>query len=436
MSRPNQPPSWIFVPRLLAGIAVFALSLTLILVLAVPQPAQAQGLPGKIIYTFTGLQDGENPEAGLVADAAGNLYGTTAGNNTYCLKYGQCGTVFELSPKDGKWVFNTLHRFHGGNDGAMPAARLAVGPDGSLYGTTPYGGGQGQLGVCQQDDCGIVFKLTPQSDGSWSESIIFHFPIEQDICPYYGQGVILDQAGNLYGTTFHGGTDGGGTVYKLTPTEQGYTYTIIHSFGLYPDGGMPCSGVVMDGAGNLYGTTTYSPGPGGGHGVVYKLTRSDGGWVYTILYNANKPDSGSGLSGVVLDSAGNLYAAMSSGGIPSGGNNCCASGLVFKLTPSNGQWIYSILHHWDLEGGVGPYDSLAVDAAGNVYGTPGEEDLDGNLSEVFKITPQSDGAWSYSDLYFGFARPSGVILAPNGKLYGTTQDGGVYYQGTVFEVAP
>ena len=264
MSRPNQPPSWIFVPRLRTAIAVFALSLTLLLTLAASQPAQAQ-MGFTYLYSFTGGADGGLPVAGLTKDSAGNLYGIT---NAILTKEGSscqygpppppqnCGTIFKLSPQGAGWAFTTIYRFQGGTDGVINGggAPLTLALDGSLYGTTAGGGDP-------KCSCVTVFHLTPNADGTWTHSVIYSFGKQGSSWPN-NSGVTLDSAGNLYGTTYTGGTGpgrgefGGGVVFELTPSNGAWVYQTIHSFAPGFDGTNPGSGVIIDPAGNLYGTSS------------------------------------------------------------------------------------------------------------------------------------------------------------------------------------
>ncbi len=225
----------------------------------------------KVLYNFAGGTDGANPNGGLIFDAAGNLYGTTAyggSEGANCQDWpGGCGTVFKLEPDGTETV---LYRFAGGTDGTKPNAGLVMDAQGSLYGTTAYGGSQGTN--CQQwpGGCGTVFKLAP--DGT--KTTLYEFAGSPDGANPNG-GLAMDAEGNLYGTTLSGGTfqcgysSGCGTVFKLTPAGQ---ETILHSFSGPPDGELPEAGVVLDSQGNLYGTTVsggnyYSDG-----GTVFKIT--------------------------------------------------------------------------------------------------------------------------------------------------------------------
>jgi uncharacterized repeat protein (TIGR03803 family) len=214
-----------------------------------------------ILYSFAGgAADGANPYSGLVLDPEGNLYGTTShgGSGTGCS--GGCGVVYKFAPDGTETV---LYNFTGGADGADPQASLVLDGAGNLYGTTYQGGGAGCSGV----GCGTVFKVTPGG----TETVLYSFAGGLDGAQPF-PGVILDAAGNLYGTTYDGGGsgcggDGCGTVFKVTPSGS---ETILYSFTGGADGGLPMAGLVMDGQGNLFGTA--STGGFDGFGVVFEVT--------------------------------------------------------------------------------------------------------------------------------------------------------------------
>jgi uncharacterized repeat protein (TIGR03803 family) len=171
-----------------------------------------------VLYSFTGGADGAHPYAGLVFDAAGNLYGTTYASGAY-----NNGVVFKLTPNpEGTWTESILHTFTGGADGATPYAGLIFDAAGNLYGTTDLGGGGTACtsGSGHMTGCGVVFKLAPKPDGSWTESVLHTFTGGADGANPYA-GLIFHAAGNLYGTTTHGGFDNNGVVFELTPTSSG-----------------------------------------------------------------------------------------------------------------------------------------------------------------------------------------------------------------------
>lgn len=220
----------------------------------------------KVLHKFNpdGKQ-GRQPFAGLTLDSAGNLYGTTVYGGAY-----DEGTVFELLPEaNGRWTEKVLHSFgRTADDGINPAASLILDAAGNLYGTNSGGGGA----ACYNNEfgCGNVFELTPEADGGWTEKVLRKFSIggRDGFAPY--SSLTLDAAGNLFGTTSSGGPYFAGAVFELTPTgSRGWTEKVLHDFGNGKDGGAPEAGVIFDAAGNLYGTTA-----GGGvdnYGTVFEL---------------------------------------------------------------------------------------------------------------------------------------------------------------------
>lgn len=390
------------------------------------------------LYSFGGVLDasGSSPQAPLVRDATGNLYGTTLYGGSYSFEgdFGW-GTVFELSPMaDGGWTETVLHSFNfDGVDGVSPESSLAIDGVGNLYGTT-YGGGAHEYGT--------VFELSPMAGGGWSEAILHSFNNPGDGYAAVA-GLVLDSAGNLYGTTVEGGWYNSGTVFELSPGAGGlWTEKILHHFGSSnTDGGGPFGGVTLD-AGNLYGTTT-----GGGAynaGTVYEIIRKTG--TEKVLHSFN--NSGEGhypVAGVILDGAGNVYGTTSAGGQTQhcGVQRCPSpAGTVFELTPNkSGNWSVKVLHTFLGNGGDGtiPDAGLVFDAAGNLYGTTSAGGSNG-YGTVFELTPGTGGSWTETVLYSWGNTPSddapraGVILDAAGNLYGTTP--GDFSNGAVFEVTP
>ena len=339
-------------------------------------PAAGGGWTEKRLHNFGASgTDGTYPQGGLIFDGAGNLYGTTYSGGDFGY-----GTVFELSPRaGGTWAERVLRNFNN-NDGANPYAGLIFDSAGNLYGTT-VNGGQGPN--CGSPGCGTVFELTPAVGGGWTEKILHNFSgnITDGYAPY--AGVIFDAAGNLYGTTQGGGTHFGGTVFKLTPTTGGgWTETILHDFNNTGTNEYNPASLIFDGAGNLYGTT-YQGGAFSG-GTAFQLTPATGGtWTETLLYNFQNYGSGTaGPSGLTLDTAGNLY-----GTTPMGGVEPDRGGTAFELMPTTGGWTYRLLHSFGLgTDGDSPRSVLIFDAAGNLYGTT---QLGGayNVGTVFEIKP-------------------------------------------------
>jgi hypothetical protein len=405
-------------------IALVFLALVATTMLAVPA-SQAQTF--QVIHTFTGGGDGGIPLAGLIADGAGNLYGTVSGGGhvgAYCFSYG-CGAAFQLKPSGAGWVMTPLYLFQNLTDGANPEARMVFGADGLLYGTTAYGGNN----TCNYQRCGTVFTLRPPATAcktalcGWDETIIYRFSGNPHAgWPSHGP-LVFDQAGNLYGVAGWGST-GYGTVYELT--LSGGTWSEVDLGGADNS----TSGVVFDKAGNLYGTNE-----GEGYGGVFEVVHSGSGWrVHQLFSIIDIPDDGADTyAGVVLDNAGNIYASTVGGG-PGGG------GTVFEL--SAGTSNFAVLY--GLTGAAGPEESLTLDSAGNLYGTTWG---DGTYSRgsVFELTPSGAG-WIYTDLYDftggsdGANPVSNVLIDAHGNLFGTASQGGSGSRtngcGTVWEITP
>jgi uncharacterized repeat protein (TIGR03803 family) len=276
----------------------------------------------RVIYNFTGITDGAAPYGDLVIDQSGRLYGTTySGGANTCITQG-CGTVFELLPTKSGWKQKVIYTFAGGDDGFGPFAGPVFGSDGSLYGTTNRGGSE----TCSQS-CGTVFQLK-HINSRWKESVLHSFSGENDGgAPY--SGVILDSHGNLYGTTSAGGTIGFGTAFELKHQRGVWTEVVLYSFGEGFAGDAPLGSLVLDSGHRLYGTT--SAGGKTGAGAVFELSHSPSGWSTTVLYDFSFTDGDTSTAGLVLDNAGNLYGTTSQGGGSRECENGC--GVAFELTP-------------------------------------------------------------------------------------------------------
>ncbi len=405
--------------------ALTALAIAFLLIAVAPQPAQAQTF--KVLYTFTGGQDGGMPQAGLTMDGAGNLYGTAQNGGLQSCAYG-CGTVFKLKRSASGWTYNPLYSFSGGSDGAYPKAGVIFGPDGSLYGTAFEGGNS-------RND-GVVFNLRPSPRFCktvlcpWVETVLHQFAgtPNDGANPDYGD-LIFDPAGNIYGATSEGGTYGGGTVYQLTASGG---EIVLHSFGGSFDGLIPFNGVIRDGDGNLYGTT-YQGGLSYNDGTVFQVTPSG---TETVIYDFSR-NLGNGLhpNGLIFDQLGNLY-----GTTPNGGSGQNDNGTVFELTLSNGSWTYSLAYSFTGGSDCGPANGvLLMDAVGNLYGTTYCSGAHG-YGSVFKLTNTHSG-WIYKSLHdfnaTDGAWPGGnLIFDGTGNLYGTASNGGAYGWGVVWEITP
>jgi uncharacterized repeat protein (TIGR03803 family) len=415
------------------NLRVLALSASLVCALTILslQPAQAQTF--NVLHNFTGGMDGSSPYAGLSLDQAGNLYGTTsAGGSGY-------GAVFELSRKGSGWVFRPLYSFAGGGDGEGPVARVVVGPNGTLYGTTYAGGVSGCSGGY---GCGTVFNLRPSPTVCravlcpWIQTVLYRFNGGSDGAnPLFGD-MVFDPSGNLYGTTENGGGvgcsgSGCGTVFELSPIAGGWTEKILYRFtGEGSDGANPYAGVTFDrGDVHLYGTT--NSGGTASNGTVFQLSPEGSSWMETVVYSFQGPNDGySPIGGVIFDPSGLLTGTTSSGGLNGGG-------IAFQL---NSIYAENVLYNFagPVEGG--PYGNLTADAAGNFYGLAYDDGAYGNGS-IFKLSP-SQGGWIFTDLYDftggsdGRCPYGGVLFDGEGNLYGTAAGGGQYGNGVVWKLAP
>ncbi len=425
--------------------------------------AWAADSKGGVIYRFQGGNDGDRPFAGLIADQAGNLYGTTynGGGGPYFV--GCCGTVFEVSPPAAlgdPWIETVLYSFQGGTDGGSPNGSLVFDQAGNLYGTTTQGG---QNATCP--NCGTVFELTPPSKagGAWTETILHRFTglIDNSDGASPMGGLVFDKAGNLYGTTFIGGLLSYGTVFQMSPptTSSGsWAETVIYGFQGGSDGAGPESGLIIDKAGALYGTANYGGSywcnlPGGGCGVVFRLVPpalAGGAWTEQVLHAfGDQPDGRYPLADLVFDGADNLY-----GTTPNGGSH--KDGTVFQLArPATARdpWTETVLY--DFAGGNSnsyPLAGLKFDDGGALYGTtagPGGLLCPPDCGTAFRLSPPATtgGAWTETVLHKFIggtdgAAPYSDLLRVGGVFYGTTIAGGAVTStcpvgcGTVFKLIP
>jgi uncharacterized repeat protein (TIGR03803 family) len=324
----------IYVHSLLKRHGPGLLLLTAVLGLLVAGAPQVQA-QYSVLYSFgTGNPDGAFPAAELIFDSKGNLYGTTSSTSNTC--YG--GTVFELSPPSGgvgPWTETVLHCFSDPYSGAAPRSSLIFDSQGNLYGVTTQGG----TFDCSDGDgvsCGVVFELSPPSEGggSWTETVLYGFRGRGDGSTPVGR-LIFDSEGNLYGTTSYTWylESGSGVVFELSPPSGGagsWTQTVLYTFTGASDGGSPEAGLIFDSKGNLYGTTLYG---GAGSGVAFELSPPSGGgpWTETVLYTfTGASDGGLPFAGLISDSQGNLYGTTEEGGHCAKGTGC---GVVFELSP-------------------------------------------------------------------------------------------------------
>lgn len=395
-------------------------------------------------------KDGYYLYSGLVFDSTSNLYGTTNGGPSLgsCDGYDSqgCGTVFQLTPDDnGRWTEKLLYSFKSNHvDGFGPIASVTLGAPGKIYGTTQLGGAGGQ--GCQSISCGTVFELTSHADGKWTEKVLHNFSKNGTDGSSPSAGVILDEAGNLYGTTAFGGTHFFGVVFELTPETDGqWNETVLHSFD-NKDGCTP-GPLIFDKQGNLYGATSGNCGAHGG-GTVFQLVRgTDGKWSEKVLYNFKRNgQDGYSPTGIVFDSTGNLYGTTIYGGTTECTNGC---GTVFQLTHTKGdQWTEKVLYSLGQEDGGYPMAGVIIGKDGSLYGTTSGYGPSGPFAPgaVFQLSKGPNGQWTETVLHTfagndqatdGDIPFGGLIFDKKGNLYGTTYEGGgtgSYGWGTVFEI--
>jgi len=349
-----------------------------------------------VLYSFPGGATGAGlPLSGVIRDAAGNLYGTTELGGAW-------GVVYQLTPSGQPTV---LYGFPGAADGAYPSASLTRDSAGNLYGTA--GGGTSGWGVVYRVDSSgrqnVLYTFSGGADGST--------PIA---------GVIRDSAGTLYGTTLFGGASSWGVVYKVSPSGK---ETVLHTFTGSADGGYPRAGLIHDSAGSLYGTT--STGGAFGNGVVFKLSAAG---QETVLYNfTGGLDGGDPIAGVIQDTASNLY-----GTAPYGGSS--GQGVVYKLSAAGQE---TVLHSFTGTDGANPYGGVIQDSAGNLYGTTYFGGAS-NYGVVYKVSTagQQTVLYSFTGGADGGQPYAGVILGANGSFYGTTSAGGASGHGVVYKLSP
>jgi uncharacterized repeat protein (TIGR03803 family) len=388
---------------------LFVLIIAVLLFLAsASQPAQSQTY--SVIYNFTGIgSDGASPYAGPTLDPAGNLYGTTYLGGTF-----GSGSVYRLSPKGSTWTYTSLYSFKGGGDGAAPAfGSLVIGGGRALFGTTEAGGNFGtDFAIC---DC------------PGREVQIHSFGTGTDGAQPIG-GVVLDSAGNFYGTTSLGGTLGGGTVFEEKRSGTSWTESVIYNFTGGDDGSNPPAGVTVDAHGNLFGTSSF--GGANNDGVVYELSRSGSTWKQAVLYTFQGLDDGQNpVGGVVIDPAGNLYGTTFDGGVNGGGT-------VYEMSPARGGWTFTTIYSFTGAYG-GPYNKLTL-AKGNIYSFTNAGGANGfgsvfklapfnggwTFTDLHDFAGGNDGALPYGS----------VAVDSNGNVFGTAAVGGTQNQGLVFKI--
>ncbi len=390
-----------------------------------------------VLHSFQGTNDGANPYSTLIFDKKGALFGTTTGGGT---KGG--GTVFKLTPSGSRYAESILYSFYQyRTDGISPYGGLVLDKYGSLYGTT-LSGGYRTLSGCNPR-CGTVYKLA-RSKGHYSESQLYVFQGNpQGDGSYPRTGLIMDKAGALFGTTETGGSRDDGTVFGLGSAKG----PILHSFDCRNDGANPVAKLFADTQGALFGTTQVGGGGNrcqGGYGIVFNLTPSASGYNYAILYSfQGSPDGASPSAGLIGDKQGTLYGTTASGGTGSCQNGC---GTVFKLTRSGSGYAETVIYNFQGgSDGANPQADLLRDTNGDIFGTTvgggGSSACSGGCGTIFELMP-SGTTYTESVLYSFRGTPdgaepqAGLVADKSGNLYGTTVYGGTKGYGTVFKLTP
>ena len=409
--------------KIFTSSALVLTTIAIVLSLLVPLGMQAQE---QTLYSFSTVANGSGPNS-LVLGSDGNLYGTASAGGAHDL-----GVVFRLSPASGGgWSESVVYSFTGGADGGKPNS-VIFGADNNLYGTA-YNGGNSNC----PSGCGTVFHLVPAT-GAFSVIHAFkgrsdgHFPI----------GSTFDATGNLFGTTFQGGTSDAGVVYQLAPATSGpWTENVLYTFTGGKDGTWPNPRLTLDAAGNVYGTTQIGGVAPDGYGSAFKLSLVSGVWKRTqIAYFVGGGAQGFGTYpdfGLISDSDGNVYGTTSGGG---GGD----SGNVFRLEPSSlgGRWQFGVLHFF-MGGPQGSVPNTLVrdSVSGNLFATTltgGSTNCQVGCGTIFSLQPATSGPWPFTLLYSftggsDGANPNSMISDSAGNLYGTAS-GGSSGIGVVFEL--
>jgi len=417
------------IKRLIAGCARFLAVFTLSLLSVLPAWS---GSIYRVVHAFGSGNDGGGLWSSVTLDKQGNLYGSTSGGGLYAY-----GVVFKLTRhQKGTWTETILHNFKNGDpDGSEPNGGLIQDALGNWYGTTDRDGAY---------HGGTAFQVTHGADG-WTDNVIYPFGEQSDDGGSPTAGLIMDTAGNLFGTTPKGNGSNGGTTFQLTRSSGGWNETVIYQFCLSNptcvDGNAPYAGLILDPAGNLYGTTEWG-GTGcvaEGCGTVYEIQRSSGGWKQIVLHrfdNNGRDGVTPGNGALLMDSAGRIYGTTEVGGT-------FGWGTLFRLTRvADGSWKETILRNFKNDAsGSFPASGVVMDKAGNLYGTTTSGGTQCGCGVVYKLAPGPKGKWTYTLLHTftgadGAQPDANLILDDKGNLYGTTATGGTYGGGVVFEITP
>jgi uncharacterized repeat protein (TIGR03803 family) len=376
-----------------------------------------------VLYSFGSTSnDGYYPDSGLALDSSGNYYGTTeyGGVNGY-------GTVFKLSPSSNGYSETVIYSFGVYDYSYYSTEGVIVDSSGAVYGMTQSGGGSS----C---NCGTVFKLTPGPSG-YTESILHTFQGGSDGANPQGQ-LAIDGNGNLYGVTSGGGLSSDGTAFELSPSGSTYSYKQLYAFQGSPnDGSYPSAGLLVTSNGTLFGTT--NSGGKRNQGTVVELSPNGSGvYAESVVYSFNGPkkDLSDPSAPLISDPAGNLYGTTNFGGAKYYGG-------VFRLTPSGDSYKEAVIYSFKggKKDGRYPTNGVSIDASGNLYGTSNEGGLK-TAGLVYELSPTGSKDYKetvlidFADAFGGGYPEGGVIIGPDGALYGTTSQGGANRDGVAFKI--
>ena len=340
-----------------------------------PPSGALRGWTETVLHSFTSTTDGGQPYGGVTLDSEGNIYGTAVvgGSGGTCVEDG-CGVVWKLTNSGGTFSHSVIYDFTGGDDGYGPGGPVVFDDLGNLYGMTAVGGAFG---------LGVVYQLSPGAGDSWTLNVVHAFTGGEDGGAGSAGRLLIDADGTIFGVATIGGTFGAGVVFQLTPASNGtWTQTTLYSFEGQPDGSFPYGGLVRDDSGRFFGTTYY----GGyyGYGAAFMLEQVKGVWQERVLNSfSSGQDGGYPISHLVIDSAGTLYGTTSEGGAPG-----CGCGTIFSLTEVGpGIWKDRIVHQFTgVPDGSFAYNGLVADPAGNLYGATAYGGLDDD-GVIYKLTP-------------------------------------------------
>jgi len=392
--------------------------------------------------------DGYAPIAAPISDGAGNFYGTTTTGGP-----SNTGTVYRISPNGKKWTFTTLYSFcslKNCTDGAGPRAGLIIDTKGNLYGVTNGGGKNNGGAVFQLSQSGdnwtnkVLYSFCSKAnctDGN--------IPTLGKLA-YQGQssGAPYDGTSPLYGVTNTGGGNNQGALFSLTPNKGNWTEAVVHDFcdkSNCADGAVPYATPIVDDSGNVFGTSV--GGGANGHGAVYEAQRAGKGWNFTVLYSfctdkSTCVDGGTPIAGLFQDGAGNLYGTTTYGGANLAGGN--GGGTVFKIVPNGVHSKHTKLHDFCMEtnctDGANPQGGVTMDSKGHLIGAT-TSGGDVNMGTLYSLGGSKLNMFTRRFFFHDIATPGAVPVEPplidaKGNMFGTTVAGGSENDGTFYKFTP